>query len=171
MNPSPNLRLQTPQIEYSPLPEGWPGAGVYQLWIRLNRNARITVGRLGRFVFPAGVYVYTGRASRALRARVLRHAKGGNKKHWHIDYLLDHRYVRLVRVGLVSVDPETECELNQAVGASGRCVVRGFGSSDCGRGCETHLWLLGDLEGSPRVELSLSRGGNRGQKGGRDQEK
>ena len=52
MSPSPNLKLQAPQIKYSPALEGWPGAGVYQLWIRLNLNARITVGRSGRFVFP-----------------------------------------------------------------------------------------------------------------------
>ncbi|MGD2109563.1 MAG: DUF123 domain-containing protein [Phycisphaerae bacterium] len=102
---------------------------------------------------------------------MLRYAKGEHKKHWHIDYLLDHRHAWLLRVDLVSADPETECELNQAVGASGRCVVRGFGSSDCGRGRDAHLWLVGDSEGSQRVELSLSRGGNRGQKGGRDQEK
>ena len=70
MNPSPNLKLQTPQIEYSPPLEVWPGAGVYQRWIRLNRNARITVGRLGQFVFPAGVsYAASGRriAERAAR--------------------------------------------------------------------------------------------------------
>ena len=142
MNKSPNLAYQTQQITYAPPLENWPDAGVYQLWIRMCRGARLRVGRLGRFVFPAGVYVYTGRASRALRARVLRHVEGGGKKHWHIDYLLAHRHARVLRADLVSVDPEAECELNQSVGVYGRCVARGFGSSDCSASCQTHLWLV-----------------------------
>ena len=141
MNPSPNLPSRAQQITYVPRLEDWPDAGVYQVSIRLKRNARIAVGRLGRFLFPAGLYVYTGRASRALPARVRRHVEGRNKTHWHIDYLLAHRHARLLRVDLVSANPERECELSQAVGASGRCIVHGFGSSDCGKGCETHLWL------------------------------
>jgi hypothetical protein len=66
MNPLVHLAspVQRP-APYNPPLDEWPDVGVYQLWIRLNRNARITVGRLGRFVFPAGMYVYTGRASRA----------------------------------------------------------------------------------------------------------
>ena len=104
------------QVIFDPPFEDWPDAGAYQLWIRLCRDARVTVGRLGRLLFPAGVYVYTGRASRALRARVLRHIEGGKNKHWHIDYLLAHQQAQVLRVGFASVDPEAECELNQSIG-------------------------------------------------------
>ncbi len=137
------------RVGFDPPLKDWPDAGVYQLWIRLPRNARITIGRLGRFLFPAGTYVYTGRASRALPARVSRHVSGARKVHWHIDYLLAHQQTRIVRVALASFDPEAECELNQAIAAQARCVAGGFGSSDCRAGCGSHLWLVDGFEGSP----------------------
>jgi len=137
--------MTTPSIEDAPPLEDWPEAGVYQLWIRLTRDARITVGRLGRFVFPAGMYVYTGRASRVLRARVLRHARGGSKKHWHIDYLLGHRYARLFRVVLVSDNPDEECSASRAITSQRECIAPGFGASDCREGCASHLFLVGGL--------------------------
>ncbi|HQR50429.1 MAG TPA: hypothetical protein PKW44_02185 [Methylophilaceae bacterium] len=45
----------------------------YQLAIMLDQPARLTVGRLGVFDFPAGRYVYTGSARRSLEARIARH--------------------------------------------------------------------------------------------------
>jgi Uri superfamily endonuclease len=122
--------------------ESWPDAGVYQLWIRATTDLHVTVGRLGRFLFPRGVYVYTGRASRGLRARVLRHVAGATRKHWHIDFLLAGRCVRVERVVLASSDPAAECSVNQSVGAAATRVAPGFGASDCRRSCTTHLWHL-----------------------------
>ena len=122
--------------------ECWPDRGVYQLWLRVESEAAVTVGRLGRFVFSRGVYVYTGRASRGLRARVARHINGATRKHWHIDYLLAHPKVRLTWVVLASPDPEMECPVNQAIGRQGQCLVPGFGASDCRNGCPAHLWYL-----------------------------
>ena len=130
------------QVVLDPPLEEWPDAGVYQLWVRLCSRARVTVGQLGRFVCPAGAYVYTGRAARGLRARVARHVNGADRMHWHIDYLLAHRRVRVERVVLVSPDPEAECAVNQATGVDAVAVVPGFGASDCRDGCPTHLWLV-----------------------------
>ena len=127
-------------IVFDPPLETWPEAGVYQLWLRATTGLHVTVGRLGRFLFRAGTYVYAGRASRGLRARVLRHVQGANRKHWHIDYLLAHRDVCVERVVLASLDPEMECSVNQSVGETGLCVAPGFGSSDCRNGCAAHLW-------------------------------
>jgi Uri superfamily endonuclease len=119
---------------------------------------RVRVGRLGTFRFPAGLYVYTGRAARGLRARVLRHlrwcqgrprrpyhppsthGRDGRTtppKHWHIDYLLARREVHVERVVLASPDPGDECAVNQAV--PGMAVVPGFGASDCRECCRAHL--------------------------------
>ncbi len=133
---------------FEPCLNGWPDAGVYQLWLRVGSEAAVTVGRLGRFVFSRGVYVYTGRASRGLRARVARHVNGAARKHWHIDYLLADSKVRLTRVVLASPDPEMECPVNQSIAADGECLVPGFGASDCRNGCPAHLWYL--PEGRPR---------------------
>ncbi len=149
---------------FDPPLEDWPDAGVYQLWIRVRCDISLTVGRLGRFVFPTGVHVYTGRASRRLIARVTRHASGTEHRYWHIDYLLASPQAHLECVTLASSDPEAECTVNQATGTTATCVSTGFGASDCREGCPAHLWLVVGSAGSSRIELSLRRGRNRGQK-------
>jgi Uri superfamily endonuclease len=130
------------QPRFEPSLSDWPDAGAYQLWLRVAKARWIPIGRLGRFLFPPGVYVYTGRAARGLRARVTRHARGARAKHWHIDYLLAAKDVRPERIVLASRDSSMECSLNQSVGENAACPVRGFGSSDCREGCPAHLWLL-----------------------------
>jgi Uri superfamily endonuclease len=47
----------------------------YQLLIEVPRPVRCTVGRLGKIGFPAGRYVYTGSAKRALEVRIARHLR------------------------------------------------------------------------------------------------
>jgi Uri superfamily endonuclease len=128
---------------FTPALDAWPGAGVYQLWIRLRRPVVLCVGSLGRVRFAAGTYVYTGRASRGLRARVLRHVRGGRRRHWHIDYLLASPAARVVDVVLASVDPDGECRVNMAAARNAAVVVPHFGASDCRSGCPTHLWRVG----------------------------
>lgn len=126
-----------------------PDAGVYQLWMKCDGSVHVIVGRLGQFRFPAGLYVYTGRASRGLRARVRRHLDGATTRHWHIDYLLARPEITPVRIVLASVDADEECAVNQAVGRTGECVAPGFGASDCRAVCSTHHWrrqLLKSLE-------------------------
>lgn len=129
-------------VVFTPPDDRWPDRGVYQLWIRVSVALRVTVGRLGRLTLPAGLYVYTGRAARGLRARVRRHVRGAARKHWHIDYLLARRGVRLERVELVSDSPGDECPANRAVGREAGCPVPGFGASDCRAGCAAHLWRV-----------------------------
>ncbi len=135
-------RLKSRPPVFDPPAERWPAQGVYQLHVRVSAAVTVTVGRLGRFRFPAGHYVYTGRASRGLLARVRRHVTGGRRRHWHIDYLLATRGVTIERVALVSPDPEAECSCNLATGRSASVAAPGFGASDCRAGCGTHLWLV-----------------------------
>src|SRR5512135_3121357 len=116
------------------------GAGVttppqtYQLVIRVARPVELAVGRLGRFTFPPGTYVYTGSARRNLEARVARHLRGDKILRWHIDYLLAAPGVSVTEVRRSSV---AECELNWAT--PGEILAPGFGASDCRRGCGSHL--------------------------------
>lgn len=137
------VRAKLPHVRYEPALACWPTAGVYQLWLRVSGAVTVTVGRAGRFRFPAGIYVYTGRAARGLVARVTRHAviarrrPSRYRRRWHIDYLLATRSVQLIRIVLVSPRPDDECAANQAI--HGRVTMAGFGASDCRAGCGAHL--------------------------------
>lgn len=111
---------------------------MYQLVIRLRRKRVVDVGRLGRFSFPAGYYVYTGSARRGREERIARHLRREKRMRWHVDYLL--RYGRILGVRRHRGDNLSECRLNREVErlpGSGIVVPR-FGSSDCG--CSTHLY-------------------------------
>jgi Uri superfamily endonuclease len=112
----------------------------YQLVLEVARPVRVEVGRLGRFRFAAGCYVYTGSARRNLEARIARHARPEKRLRWHIDYLLAQPGVRLVRVRRSRLP---ECALNRRT--RGTIPVPGFGASDCLAGCISHLKYRGAL--------------------------
>lgn len=109
----------------------------YQLDILLDEPARLIIGKLGVFDFPAGRYVYTGSARRNIEARVARHLRREKKLKWHIDYLLDSSSASIIKVMQYAI---AECEINQQTG--GRILITGFGSSDCHAGCGSHLMYL-----------------------------
>jgi Uri superfamily endonuclease len=118
--------------------------GVYQLWLELSALVRLTVGKLGTFDFPAGVYVYTGSALGGLEQRLARHQRRRKKMHWHIDYLL--RHARIVRVTTQATRRRMECSWNARTLrlAGAQVVAARFGSSDCD--CPTHLVYLGQRQ-------------------------
>ena len=109
----------------------------YQLLIEVARPLRATIGRLGRFSFPAGRYIYTGSARRNFAARIARHLRREKTLHWHIDYLLATPGVRSVGVRRYVED---ECAINRTT--AGSLPVTGFGASDCRMGCGSHLKYL-----------------------------
>ena len=94
---------------------------------------------------PSGVYVYVGSARRGLAARVARHRRLAELKegriHWHIDYLLVRREVKLLSIE--SFPRKDECDLSGRLARRmGTTVpILGFGSSDCRAGCAAHLYL------------------------------
>lgn len=106
----------------------------YQLIIELEKQAVITVGKLGTFSFPAGTYIYSGSARKNMEARVARHMARSKKMRWHIDYLLSHPGTKLVRTELFA---ESECVLNKRIG--GAIVALRFGATDCRNRCRSHL--------------------------------
>jgi len=115
-------------------------ARTYQLHIRLEHRQDIIVGRLGRFSFDKGRYLYTGSATRSMRPRLLRHLSGHKTLHWHIDYLLAAESAVITDIFLAS---ESECLVNQSIKAE--FPILGFGASDCRAGCGAHLKFLGQL--------------------------
>jgi len=115
-----------------------PALCTYQLHIEITRARLLDIGRLGRFRFPAGQYVYTGSARRNLLARVRRHLAREKILRWHIDYLLTARHVH---VRAVVLSHAAECVVNQRL--RGTLPVPGFAASDCRAGCGSHLKYLG----------------------------
>jgi|TARA_Y100000034_G_scaffold92887_1_gene112299 Uri superfamily endonuclease len=109
----------------------------YQLHIKTKKELEIKIGKLGVFRFPKGGYIYTGSAKKNIDKRINRHISNQKKLHWHIDYLLN-KGAEVIRVKKSNAP---ECELNQRV--KGKIIVKGFGSSDCKKGCGSHLKKLG----------------------------
>lgn len=120
----------------------------YQLILSVNKQITLQVGRLGRFKFPVGTYVYTGSARRNMGKRIERHHRKSKPLRWHIDYLLRHPSVEILHV---RHSRKKECTLNRET--PGEITVKGFGSSDCRGGCGSHLKYQGptgkDPEGAP----------------------
>jgi len=111
--------------------------GTYALILALDRETGIAVGRLTTFYFPAGYYLYAGSALGGLLPRVMRHVRGGNRLHWHIDYL--RREARVLEVWYRVSEERLECIWAKAAAGmpKSRVPVAGFGSSGCG--CVSHL--------------------------------
>jgi Uri superfamily endonuclease len=115
--------------------------GTYAISFLLSEAVKVTIGRLGRFDFPPGVYVYLGSAQGpgGLHARLGRHLRGNGVTRWHIDYLRPHLEIRAV--GYLPGSANLECDWSQslAVLPAARLPAPGFGASDCVRGCPAHL--------------------------------
>jgi Uri superfamily endonuclease len=113
--------------------------GTYALVLKLSRPATIRVGRLGRFHFAMGWYVYVGsaRGPGGLAARVARHLCSSKPLHWHIDYLRE--YARPVEIWYAAGAQRWECAWGKVVSelAGGSIPVPRFGASDCR--CSAHL--------------------------------
>ncbi|MBN1641986.1 MAG: GIY-YIG nuclease family protein [Anaerolineae bacterium] len=107
--------------------------------MRLEQDAALDVGRLGKVTVPEGWCFYAGSAlgPGGLAARLGRHRRVDKRPHWHIDYLLcqatpvaDWRIASPARLECAWADA-----LLQLPTAS--TPVRRFGASDCR--CRTHL--------------------------------
>jgi len=113
--------------------------GTYALFLRLDRERVLTIGRLGHFHFPAGLYAYVGsaRGPGGLAARIARHLRRSKPLRWHIDYLRPH--TRPVAVWLTLGVRRRECAWAQGLAAMEHAAIPapGFGASDCR--CPAHL--------------------------------
>ena len=116
--------------------------GTYVLALWLDASRTISIGRLGRFEFPPGWYLYVGsaRGPGGLRARLLRHGRrlaSGKRAHWHVDYLREHAIWggAWARCSVQRLECSWAGALRRRPGAT--TVVAGFGASDCS--CTAHL--------------------------------
>ena len=115
-----------------------PHSGCYLLYFVLEKSVSLQVGKLGFFHFPAGRYIYVGRARKNLPARLRRHCRKEKKFRWHIDYLLDQ--AAEVSYEVFDFCEEGECMLSTSLSRMEEMsvVAEGFGSSDCM--CTSHLY-------------------------------
>ncbi|MDO9088070.1 MAG: GIY-YIG nuclease family protein [Anaerolineaceae bacterium] len=116
--------------------------GSYCLVFSLETQLFVQIGKLGCIQFEPGNYFYLGSAKGpgGLRARVKRHLRLEKKKFWHLDYLtpfLEFQYL------IFTLQFEKECEWSQILESNYAefTSVPRFGSSDCRRSCNSHLYM------------------------------
>lgn len=122
---------------------------LYAIVAKMSENMeQITVGKLGIFSFPKGIYVYVGSAKRNIKARIERHLRKEKNFHWHFDYL--RPYTEIVRIKTFPGDVG-ECGLFAQLRAEygGEIIVPKFGSSDCS--CPAHLFYISGNKRIPRL--------------------
>lgn len=123
----------------------FPAKGVYTLIIFLSKDTSFNVGKLGFQSFPGGYYSYTGSAlgvgATSLSHRLLRHLRKEKRKFWHIDFLLAQKDAVITSLVAAPTTRKMECEINYHIkeGAKAKVPVPGFGASDCGKNCGSHL--------------------------------
>ncbi|MBW2279472.1 MAG: GIY-YIG nuclease family protein [Deltaproteobacteria bacterium] len=116
--------------------------GTYALLLELPRAAHVQIGRLGRYRFERGCYLYVGSAlgPGGLRARLRHHARHAESPRWHVDYL--RHEARLSQVWYTQDTRRHEHAWARAAGGlrGASSPVHGFGASDCD--CASHLFAF-----------------------------
>lgn len=119
-------------------------SGVYQLLIWVKQNIRFFHKKFGEIELASGYYYYTGSCKRNLMQRIARHLRKRDKSlHWHIDYLLQSQYAKIILIKIYRNENPDECRINidTLKRLNGEIPIPGFGSSDCNR-CPSHLFKV-----------------------------
>lgn len=99
--------------------------GSYLLLIYLDKDTLIkTKGK--EFYLNKGYYIYVGSAMNGIK-RLFRHFKKHKKKHWHIDFLLEHSEI-IYAIFIIS-NTRLEEELSKKLEKFGEPILN-FGNSD-----------------------------------------
>ncbi len=124
------------------------GKGIYSLVLILESQQHIGIGKLGRYFFKKGYYVYSGSAMGGF-GRIKYHLKENKKKRWHIDYLSEKaKIVKIIRLE-TKINYEHYISKNLSYEKGAEIPVFKFGSSDCKKGCEAHLLYFKNM---PKIE-------------------
>jgi Uri superfamily endonuclease len=95
----------------------------------------------GQVCLPGGLYLYCGSAHGpgGLAARIQRHLDPSTRKFWHYDHL--KAYLIVTRVWWQVSSENCECETAQFLLGlpNAQTPIKGFGASDCRKGCRAHL--------------------------------
>lgn len=117
-----------------------PNDTLYTIYLSLENDCTIQIGKLGTFLFNKGTYIYVGSAKRQIESRINRHKKMNKKLHWHFDYLRPFGVITKI---ITYENSSGECGLYREIleMTSGITPIKGFGSSDCN--CISHLIYIG----------------------------
>lgn len=139
--------------------------GAYALITQVNKTVNVKIKSLRHAKFEPGVWIYVGSAmgngSTSLENRLNRHFRKEKTIYWHIDYLLDIG-TELVEAIWAESANHVECDIAQAISAhpSYNPGMKGFGSSDCTRGCAAHIFQYLGNEPAQTALLQIFRGLN-----------
>jgi len=117
--------------------------GIYILLIKINRKVKEKIGSLGIIEFDKGIYAYVGSAQNNLEKRVARHKSKNKKIKWHIDYLLNNKFVKIFKVFYKKAEKEEECKIAEKLSKT-ELLIPKFGCSDCN--CKSHLFEIKNME-------------------------
>ncbi len=122
--------------------------GVYALIIHNEKKQYLKIGKLGTYLFLKGYYVYVGSAlgktATNLENRLNRHLSLTKKLFWHIDFLLNANYIKIVAIIYANTTENLECHLASVISQlkGAEILVPGFGASDCTGKCGAHLFYF-----------------------------
>ncbi|WP_428908435.1 GIY-YIG nuclease family protein [Niallia sp. Krafla_26] len=116
---------------------------LYSIYLQLEHDYNITVGKLGECFFKRGTYIYIGSAKKYIMKRILRHKEIHKKLHWHFDYLRPYGMITKI---ITYDDRLDECALAENIRKKedGMFPIKGFGSSDCR--CPSHLVYVNEKQ-------------------------
>jgi|Deesub1362A_J573_1020465.scaffolds.fasta_scaffold00142_40 sugar fermentation stimulation protein A len=124
-----------------------PAKGVYLLLLYLPQNCSLQMGQKGIIDFPAGYYIYVGRARKNLASRLKRHLSPPKNLYWHIDYFRQRAQLNgiwLKRPTPLNDLKTEECFLAEKIRHHSSFLLpqlKKLGASDCG--CPGHFIYLG----------------------------
>ena len=133
------------------------GPGSYVLYLVVEHEIRVRVGRSGIFDFYPGGYFYSGSAQGpgGVKARLKHHLRLAVSPRWHLDWL--RPYARIVRGYVVLSEERLECDWSKALArlpGSG-IPAAGFGASDCWNGCPAHLIYFANRADQVQIKFIL----------------
>jgi Uri superfamily endonuclease len=133
------------------------GPGSYVLYIVVEQEARVRVGKSGIFDFYPGGYFYSGSAQGpgGVKARLKHHLRPAVNPRWHLDWL--RPYARVIQGYAVLSEERLECLWSKALArlpGSG-IPAAGFGASDCRNGCPAHLIYFANGAVSEQIQSVL----------------
>lgn len=113
--------------------------GSYLIVGLIDKDKKLSIGRLEKRLFKEGYYIYVGSAMGSLSKRLNRHHKKKKSMHWHIDYLIAH-FTDYKTIPIQSSEP-LECKIAKDLSNIAESI-NNFGSSDCD--CISHLYYIKD---------------------------